>query len=50
MQKGLLQVIVTHKNKVARIVISLQDASGRCPAYGASSPNVRQTHNENPNS
>ena len=40
---------VTYKNTVASIVTCRQDGRGRSPDYWASSPNVAQTHNENPN-
>ena len=40
---------VTHKNTTARIVVCRQDGRGRFPVFGTFSPNVGQTHNENPN-
>ena len=40
---------VTHKNTVVRIGICRQDGRGRFPVYGASSPNVGQSYDENLN-
>ena len=41
---------VTHKSKVARTVMCRQDGRGRFPVFcWTISPNVGQTHKENPN-
>ena len=41
--------IVTYKSTVARTVICPQDGRGRFPVCWTISPNVGQTHKENPN-
>ena len=40
---------VTHRSTVARTVMCRQDGRGRFPVCGTITPNVGQTHKENPN-
>ena len=47
--KGPSWIPVTYKSTVARTVICRQDGTGRFPVCWMISPNVGQTHKENPN-